>query len=60
MNRFTGKKVLVTGGNSGMGFDTAKEFIREGEANLNMWFRVFVPALMDAFCKANRIISIHT
>ena len=30
MNRFTGKKVLVTGGNSGMGFDTAKEFIREG------------------------------
>jgi len=30
MNRFTGKKVLVTGGNSGMGFETAKEFIREG------------------------------
>ena len=30
MARFTGKKVLVTGGNSGMGFDTAKEFIREG------------------------------
>ena len=30
MSRFTGKKVLVTGGNSGMGFDTAKEFIREG------------------------------
>lgn len=30
MNRFTGKKVLVTGGNSGMGLETAKEFIREG------------------------------
>jgi hypothetical protein len=30
MGRFTGKKVLVTGGNSGMGFDTAKEFILEG------------------------------
>lgn len=30
MNRFDGKKVLVTGGNSGMGFETAKEFIREG------------------------------
>ncbi|MEK6555219.1 MAG: SDR family NAD(P)-dependent oxidoreductase, partial [Bdellovibrionota bacterium] len=30
MSRFTGKKVLVTGGNSGMGFETAKEFIREG------------------------------
>ncbi len=30
MSRFAGKKVLVTGGNSGMGFDTAKEFIREG------------------------------
>jgi NAD(P)-dependent dehydrogenase (short-subunit alcohol dehydrogenase family) len=30
MSRFTGKKVLVTGGNSGMGLETAKEFIREG------------------------------
>lgn len=30
MSRFAGKKVLVTGGNSGMGFETAKEFIREG------------------------------
>lgn len=30
MARFTGKKVLVTGGNSGMGFETAKEFAREG------------------------------
>jgi NAD(P)-dependent dehydrogenase (short-subunit alcohol dehydrogenase family) len=30
MNRFTGKKVLVTGGNSGMGLETAKEFVREG------------------------------
>lgn len=30
MGRFTGKKVLVTGGNSGMGFEAAKEFIREG------------------------------
>lgn len=30
MARFTGKKVLVTGGNSGMGLETAKEFIREG------------------------------
>lgn len=30
MKRFTGKKVLVTGGNSGMGLETAKEFIREG------------------------------
>jgi NAD(P)-dependent dehydrogenase (short-subunit alcohol dehydrogenase family) len=29
MNRFAGKKVLVTGGNSGMGLETAKEFIRE-------------------------------
>lgn len=30
MARFTGKKVLVTGGNSGMGLETAKEFVREG------------------------------
>ena len=30
MSRFTGKKVLVTGGNSGMGLEAAKEFIREG------------------------------
>jgi NAD(P)-dependent dehydrogenase (short-subunit alcohol dehydrogenase family) len=30
MSRFAGKKVLVTGGNSGMGFETAKEFVREG------------------------------
>ena len=30
MSRFTGKKVLVTGGNSGMGLETAKEFVREG------------------------------
>ncbi len=30
MSRFSGKKVLVTGGNSGMGFETAQEFIREG------------------------------
>jgi NAD(P)-dependent dehydrogenase (short-subunit alcohol dehydrogenase family) len=30
MGRFTGKKVLVTGGNSGMGLETAREFIREG------------------------------
>ena len=30
MSRFAGKKVLVTGGNSGMGLETAKEFIREG------------------------------
>ncbi len=30
MSRFIGKKVLVTGGNSGMGFEAAKEFIREG------------------------------
>lgn len=30
MSRFIGKKVLVTGGNSGMGLETAKEFVREG------------------------------
>ena len=30
MSRFKGKKVLVTGGNSGMGLETAKEFIKEG------------------------------
>lgn len=30
MSRFAGKKVLVTGGNSGMGLETAKEFIKEG------------------------------
>lgn len=30
MSRFTGKKVLVTGGNSGMGYDTAKLFVQEG------------------------------
>ena len=30
MSRFIGKKVLATGGNSGMGLETAKEFIREG------------------------------
>ncbi len=30
MSRFLGKKVLVTGGNRGMGLETAKEFIREG------------------------------
>lgn len=30
MSRFVGKKVLVTGGNSGMGLEAAKEFVREG------------------------------
>jgi NAD(P)-dependent dehydrogenase (short-subunit alcohol dehydrogenase family) len=30
MSRFAGKKILVTGGNSGMGLETAREFIREG------------------------------
>lgn len=45
MNRFTGKKVLVTGGNSGMGLETAKEFVREGA-------EVFITGRNEATLKA--------
>jgi len=30
LNRFTGKKILITGGNSGIGFATAKRIVSEG------------------------------